>query len=108
MEIKEAIQLYGADAVFTASSAGACEDYEPLRAMGLLVDTIDAADQIGDAVYDSMTAEEKATLHWEASQDLYKPTTRMPEGLPTNREEQVALIESWLKMEQLRRGDLVD
>ena len=53
------------------------------------------------------TTEEKAALHWEASQDLYKPTTRMPEGLPTNREEQVALVEAWLIREQLRRGDLV-
>ena len=70
-----------------------------LRAMGLHVDTIDEADQIGDVVYDSMTAEEKATLHWEASQDLYKPTTRMPEGLPTNREEQIAPIEEWVRKE---------
>jgi hypothetical protein len=70
--------------------------------MGLHVDTIDEADHIGDVVYAGMTAEEKAALHWEASQDLYKPTTRIPEGLPTNREEQIALIESWLIRERLR------
>ena len=72
LRVEEAIQRYGADAVFTASAAGACEDYEPLRALGLHVDSIEAADQIGTAVYRSMTAEEKAALHWEASQDLYK------------------------------------
>lgn len=43
MDIEEAIQIHGTDAVFTASSAGACEDFEPLKAMGLQVDTIDAA-----------------------------------------------------------------
>jgi len=106
-DIEEAIKIHGADAVFTASAARACEDYGPLRAMGLHVDTLDEADQIGDAVYDSMTTEEKAALHWEASQDLYKPTTRMPEGLPTSKEEQVALVEAWVIRERQRRGDLI-
>lgn len=72
MDIKDAIRIYRADAVFTAASAGACEDFEPLRAMGLHVDTIEDAEQISLTVYRSMTAEEKAALHWEASQDLYK------------------------------------
>lgn len=72
MTLEEAINLHGADAVYTAASAGACEDYEPLRTLGLHVDSIDAADQISTTVYRSMTAEEKAALHWEASQDLYK------------------------------------
>ncbi len=71
-DIEKAIQIHGTDAVFTASSAGACEDYEPLRAMGLHVSTLDEAAQISLTVYRSMTAEEKAALHWEASQDLYK------------------------------------
>lgn len=46
MNIQEAIRIHGADAVFTAASAGACEDYEPLRAMGLHIGSIDEAEQI--------------------------------------------------------------
>jgi hypothetical protein len=72
MTLDEAIKLHGADAVFTAASAGACENFEPLKAMGLHVDTIEAADQISTAVYRSMSAEEKAALYWEAAQDMYK------------------------------------
>ena len=72
MTVDEAIQKHGADAVFTAASAGACEDFEPLKVLGLYVDTIAEAEQISLTVYRSMSAEEKAALHWEASQDLYK------------------------------------
>jgi hypothetical protein len=102
LEIKAAIKIHGPDAVFTAAAAGECEDFEPLRAMGLDVSTIREAEQISLSVYRQMSTEEKISLYWEANQDLYKPTTRMPEGLPTDREEQIALIESWLKMERLR------
>jgi hypothetical protein len=44
LTVDEAIQLHGADAVFTAASAEACEDFEPLEALGLHVDTIEDAD----------------------------------------------------------------
>ena len=72
MTLDEAINLHGADAVYTAASAGACEDYEPLRTLGMHVDSIEAADHIGTVVYKNMSAEEKAALHWEASQDTHK------------------------------------
>jgi hypothetical protein len=105
MNIKESIQIHGADAVFTAAAAGTCEDYGPLRAMGLHICTIDEAEQISLTVYRHMTAEEKAALHWEASQDLYKQSTRTPEELPTSREVQIALVEAWVIRERMRRGD---
>jgi hypothetical protein len=44
-DIEKAIQIHGANAVFAASAAGECEDYEPLRSMGLDVSTIDEAEQ---------------------------------------------------------------
>ena len=62
-DIEKAIQIHGADAVFTAASAGECEDYEPLKALGLHIGTIDEAEEISLTVYRSMTAEEKAALH---------------------------------------------
>lgn len=68
-----AIQKQTADAAYTvASAAGACEDLELLKALGLHVDAIEAAEMIDNAIYRSMTAEEKAALHWESSQDLHK------------------------------------
>lgn len=68
-EVKAAIKIHGADAVFTASAAGECEDYEPLRAMGLEAYDISDADYIGTVVYDSMTPEEKEALYQEALAD---------------------------------------
>ena len=103
-DIEKAILNHGVHALFTSASAGACEDYEPLKAMGLDVNSIEEAEQVSRAVYGLMTAEEKAALHWEASQDLHKPSTRMPVGLPTSREEQVSLVESWLISEFIRRA----
>ena len=61
MNIEEAIQIYGADAVFTAVSAGECEDFEPRKAMGLHIGTIDKAERISLTAYCSMTTEEKSS-----------------------------------------------
>lgn len=105
MTIQEAIQIHGADAVFEASACGESGDFKPLRKLGLHVETMDEADEIGTVVYNAMTAEEKAALHWEASQDLYKESTRMPEGLPTSKDEQVALVEAWVIRERLRLAE---
>jgi hypothetical protein len=66
MNIEKAIQQYGADAVFTAAAAGACEDFEPLRAIGLEAYDISDADYIGQVVYKSMTPEEQDMLYQEA------------------------------------------
>lgn len=47
-DIKKAIRIHGTDAVFTA--AGECEDFQPLRAMGLEVYDISDAAYIGMTV----------------------------------------------------------
>ena len=65
-DVEEAIKIHGTDAVFTASAAGACEDFEPLRAMGIEVYDISDAEYIGRVVYHSMTPEEKDQLYQEA------------------------------------------
>ena len=72
MTTDEAIQLHGADAAFTAASAGECEDYAPLQALGLNIETIEGAERISLAAYQSLTVEEKAANYWEASQDMHK------------------------------------
>ncbi len=69
MNIDDAIKLHGADAVFTAASAGECEVFEPLRAMGLEAYNISDATYIGQMVYDSMSQEEKDLLYREALAD---------------------------------------
>ncbi len=46
MTIDEAIQKHGAMAVFEAGATGECEDYTPLKALGLGVETIADAEQI--------------------------------------------------------------
>jgi len=68
-EIIEAIQKYGADAVLTASAAGECENFEPLRAMGIECYDISDVTYIGMTVYNSMTPEEKDVLYQEALAD---------------------------------------
>lgn len=70
--IDEAIQLHGGNAVFEASAYGESGDFAPLRKLGLSVEAMDEADEIGTIVYNAMSAEEKAALHWEASRDLHK------------------------------------
>ena len=75
MTIEEAIQKHGAMAVFEAGAAGECENYAPLQALGLDVETIADAEQISNAAYDRLTTEEKAANYWEASQDLNKDRT---------------------------------
>lgn len=70
--VEDAIKIHGAMAVFEAGAAGECEDYAPLQALGLDVETIEEAEQISRAAHDRLTVEEKATNYWEASQDLYK------------------------------------
>ena len=72
MTVDEAIQKHGAMKVFEAGAAGECEDYAPLQALGLTVETIDEAERISWAAYDRLTVEEKAANYWEASQDMYK------------------------------------
>ena len=78
MTVDEAIQKYGAMEIFEASTAGECEeDYAPLQALGLNIETIEEADWISTAAYDRLTVEEKAANYWEASQDLlYKPESK--------------------------------
>ena len=46
MTVKEAIQKHGAMAVFEAGTAGECEDYAPLQALGLDVETKEEAERI--------------------------------------------------------------
>ena len=108
-DIEEAIKIHGADAVFTASAAGACEDYEPLRALGLHVDTIGDAEQIGIAAYEELTAKEKGAYYWEARQDLYKYMSehKAPEGLHTKKEGRAALVAAWMMLieEQERQNE---
>ena len=71
--VDEAIQKHGAMKVFEAGAAGECEDYAPLHALGLDVETIADAELISRATaYRRLTVEEKAANYWEASQDLYK------------------------------------
>ena len=72
MTTDEAIKRHGAMAVFEAGAAGECEDYEPLQALGLSIETIGEAELISTAAYDRMSTEVRAALHWEASQDLHK------------------------------------
>ncbi len=72
MTIEKAIQKHGAMKVFEAAAAGECENFEPLKALGLDVSTIDDVEKISWAAQDRMTAEEKAALHWEASRGLHK------------------------------------
>ena len=72
MTVEEAIQKHGTMAVFEAGAAGECEDYAPLQALGLNIETIEEAERISTAAYDRLTVEEKAANYWEASQDLYK------------------------------------
>ena len=76
MTVEEAIQLHGAMKVFEAGAAGECEDYAPLQALGLTVETIADAELISHAAYDRLTVEEKAANYWEASQDLRKIESR--------------------------------
>lgn len=75
MTVDETINLHGAMAVFEAGAAGECEDDAPLKALGLNIETIADAELISRTAYDSLTVEEKAALHWEASQDLHKDRT---------------------------------
>ena len=55
MNIDAAIQKHGAMAVFEAGAAGECEDFEPLQALGLDVETIGEAELISNAAYDRLT-----------------------------------------------------
>ena len=65
-EIKTAIQLHGADAVFTTA---AYEDFKALKAMGIEAYDSSDADYITTIVYRSMTPEEKEALYQEALAD---------------------------------------
>jgi hypothetical protein len=108
-EIKKAIKIHGADAVFTAAAAGVCEGYEPLKAMGLHVDTIGDAEQIGIAAYEELTAKGKGAYYLEASQYLYKYMSehKAPEGLHTKKEGRAALVAAWMMLieEQERQNE---
>ena len=72
MTTDEAIKRHGAMAVFEDGAAGECEDYAPLKALGLDVGTIADAELISNAAHDRLTAEEKAANYWEATQDMNK------------------------------------
>ena len=72
MTVDEAIQHHGAMKVIEAGTAAECEDYAPLQALGLDVETIEEAEQISQEAYDRLTVEEKAANYWETSQDMYK------------------------------------
>ncbi len=76
----EAILHHGAMKVFEAGAAGECEDYEPLRALGLDVETISDAELISLCDYGRLTVEEKAVNCREASQNLHK---RLPDAANT-------------------------
>ena len=65
-EIKTAIRIHGADAVFTAA---AYENFKSLKTMGLEAYEDSDADYITTIVYKSMTPEEKEALYQEALAD---------------------------------------
>ena len=50
MTIEGAIKLHSAMKVFEAGAAGECEDYAPLKALGLDVETIADAELVSQAL----------------------------------------------------------
>jgi hypothetical protein len=81
--LQTANQKHRTDVVCT-TAAERCDNFEALSALGFTVNSRLDAENIIDADYRGIAAEEKAALHREAGQDLHKPSARTAEGPSSN------------------------